>query len=435
MALRLACQRARSVMGRRLVVRMDEIQAGSSPPPGTSRTKATEKNHGGGTDPLLYGLQLDTETGRVMGRSVQRRQLRRADVSKVRQEAPVKPREINTMDQKFMQASFKPRVRDLREQDPRAPTVEQLSNVALKDIPFLRAWRSIRSDPEDLNRYLIVQDAKNGVDGVPLPDYEQAVQEAQMEREYKEARQKLHAVKSQREAFQLASEDQTDLVDQIDGAFGEYAESDSATTGDAMYSEYASSNKEVVKVTVEGDETEVQPTETLPEVDLSADTLKDLLVDTTKDRIERVTDSEIPIKVHEVSGIDVRDGTVFAKSLRKTARSELFLVPNGTGRIRINGKDVADYFHKPQDRIYVSLPFIATQTCRNFDVVAEVAGGGLSGQAQALRNAIARALAHYDRRYKSPLEMHGLLEIDMRQKERKKIGFLRARKKPTWVKR
>lgn len=135
-----------------------------------------------------------------------------------------------------------------------------------------------------------------------------------------------------------------------------------------------------------------------------------------------------------VPNIDER-GRAYGRGGRKTASARVWIEP-GFGIVVVNKKDFIDYFHRTSDREHILAPFCATDTCGKFDVMATVTGGGLTGQAGAIRHGVARALNHYNPDlYRPPLKRLGYLTRDPRKVERKKVGHLKARKKPQWVKR
>ena len=119
---------------------------------------------------------------------------------------------------------------------------------------------------------------------------------------------------------------------------------------------------------------------------------------------------------------------------RKKSVARVRIVP-GTGVITINGRDVDDYFGLETLKLIVNQPFGVTGTTGKFDIVANVRGGGLSGQAGAIRHGAARALLTADETYKSALKSAGLLTRDPRMKERKKYGLKAARRAPQFSKR
>ena len=119
---------------------------------------------------------------------------------------------------------------------------------------------------------------------------------------------------------------------------------------------------------------------------------------------------------------------------RKKSVARVRIVP-GTGVITINGRDIDDYFGLETLKLIVNQPFGTTETTGKFDVVAIVNGGGLSGQAGAIRHGIARALVVADETNKPALKKAGLLTRDPRMKERKKYGLKAARRAPQFSKR
>jgi len=120
---------------------------------------------------------------------------------------------------------------------------------------------------------------------------------------------------------------------------------------------------------------------------------------------------------------------------RKDAVARVRLVP-GTGKITINEKDIDEYFGLDTLKLIVRQPLEATDTASKFDVIANAQGGGISGQAGAIRHGIARALVAADEEaYKATLKTAGFLTRDARMKERKKPGFKKARKASQFSKR
>ena len=117
---------------------------------------------------------------------------------------------------------------------------------------------------------------------------------------------------------------------------------------------------------------------------------------------------------------------------RAIARVELTL---GQGVITINKKSIDDYFPRPQLQQIVRQPLEATQTTARFDVNVRAQGGGVTGQAGAVRHGIARALLEIDEAYKATLRKEGFLTRDPREKESKKYGRKRARKRFQFSKR
>lgn len=123
-----------------------------------------------------------------------------------------------------------------------------------------------------------------------------------------------------------------------------------------------------------------------------------------------------------------------ATGRRKTSVARVRLVP-GDGKILINGREMGEYLGKDTLQIIVQQPLNLTETLGKFDVLVNVVGGGLSGQAGAIRHGIARALLKVDGEMRSVLKKAGFLTRDPRMKERKKYGLKKARKAPQFSKR
>ena len=110
-------------------------------------------------------------------------------------------------------------------------------------------------------------------------------------------------------------------------------------------------------------------------------------------------------------------------------------VYQGTGKITINDRDIDDYFGLETLKVIVRQPLALTDTLGKFDIVCRVAGGGVTGQAGAIRHGIARALLQYDEALRASLKKAGFLTRDPRMKERKKYGLKAARRAPQSSKR
>jgi small subunit ribosomal protein S9 len=119
---------------------------------------------------------------------------------------------------------------------------------------------------------------------------------------------------------------------------------------------------------------------------------------------------------------------------RKESVARVRLVP-GTGDITVNGRQFPEYFGRSILQAYIRRPLELTETADKFDVVARIAGGGISGQAGALRHGIARALLEAGEEYRDSLKRAGYLTRDSRMVERKKYGLKKARKRPQFSKR
>jgi small subunit ribosomal protein S9 len=119
---------------------------------------------------------------------------------------------------------------------------------------------------------------------------------------------------------------------------------------------------------------------------------------------------------------------------RKTAVARVRLLP-GNGEITVNGRDYREYFPRAAYQTSVSAPLRLLESAGRYDVVAQIEGGGPTGQADALRHGIARALAEESATARSELKAAGMLTRDARAVERKKYGLKKARKRPQFSKR
>jgi len=119
---------------------------------------------------------------------------------------------------------------------------------------------------------------------------------------------------------------------------------------------------------------------------------------------------------------------------RKSSVARVRLVP-GTGKVIINGRSFEEYMPSAATRLDIMQPLALTETTTQYDVLVNVYGGGLTGQAGAIRLGIARALLEVDAEYRSALKPIGLLTRDSRVKERKKYGLKAARRAPQFSKR
>jgi small subunit ribosomal protein S9 len=123
-----------------------------------------------------------------------------------------------------------------------------------------------------------------------------------------------------------------------------------------------------------------------------------------------------------------------ATGRRKTAVARVRLLP-GSGKVTINGRDHKEYFPRPAYQDVVVAPLKLLGVGERYDVVVSVAGGGLTGQAEAARHGIARSLAEDSQEARAELKAAGFLTRDARAVERKKYGFKKARKRPQFSKR
>lgn len=128
-----------------------------------------------------------------------------------------------------------------------------------------------------------------------------------------------------------------------------------------------------------------------------------------------------------------KEAIYYGTGRRKNAVARVRLVP-GTGKVTVNGRDAEDYFGRKALVEFATAPFAVTGTVKHFDVIATLNGGGISGQAGALRHGISRALLEAGD-YRAELKKAGFLTRDPRMVERKKYGLKKARKRPQFSKR
>ena len=120
---------------------------------------------------------------------------------------------------------------------------------------------------------------------------------------------------------------------------------------------------------------------------------------------------------------------------RKSSVARVRVYANGTGKITINNRDIDDYFGLETLKLIVRQPMELTGTSGKLDIICTVAGGGVTGQAGAIRHGVARALIQYDAELRGELKKAGFLTRDPRMKERKKYGLKGARRAPQFSKR
>lgn len=129
-----------------------------------------------------------------------------------------------------------------------------------------------------------------------------------------------------------------------------------------------------------------------------------------------------------------KEQTYYATGRRKTSAARVFLKP-GTGKITVNGKTLDAYMPTPTARMTVVMPFGITDTKNQYDVRVTVVGGGVTGQSEAIRHGISRALTILNTELRGPLKKAGLLTRDSRMVERKKYGKHKARRSTQFSKR
>ncbi len=127
-------------------------------------------------------------------------------------------------------------------------------------------------------------------------------------------------------------------------------------------------------------------------------------------------------------------GRAYATGRRKDAVARVW-VKAGSGKVTVNGRDQGDYFSRNTHRLILNQPFLIVDRVAKFDVIATVKGGGLSGQAGAVRHGISRALENFEPTLRPALKKAGMMTRDDRIVERKKVGKHKARRTKQWAKR
>ncbi|RMF41047.1 MAG: 30S ribosomal protein S9 [Alphaproteobacteria bacterium] len=158
-------------------------------------------------------------------------------------------------------------------------------------------------------------------------------------------------------------------------------------------------------------------------------------LDALKEMVEEAA-PEAAAEETEVAREPVRDalGRAYATGKRKDAVARVWVKP-GRGQITVNGKDVAVYFARPVLQMIIGQPFTVANVSGQFDVMCTVKGGGLSGQAGAVKHGISKALSLYEPALRKPLKAAGFLTRDSRVVERKKYGKRKARRSFQFSKR
>jgi len=143
-----------------------------------------------------------------------------------------------------------------------------------------------------------------------------------------------------------------------------------------------------------------------------------------------VIQAEAPLREQQLD----KYGRAYATGRRKDAVARVWLKP-GSGKIEVNGRDQSIYFARPTLRLVINQPFGVTDRVGQYDVVATVKGGGLSGQAGAVKHGIAQALSRYEPALRTAVKREGFLTRDSRVVERKKYGRAKARRSFQFSKR
>ncbi|MBO9579726.1 MAG: 30S ribosomal protein S9 [Sphingobium sp.] len=143
-----------------------------------------------------------------------------------------------------------------------------------------------------------------------------------------------------------------------------------------------------------------------------------------------VNQAPTPLRQQELD----KQGRAYATGRRKDAVARVWVKP-GTGKITVNGRDQEIYFARPTLRLVINQPFTVTERTGQYDVVCTVKGGGLSGQAGAVKHGISQALSKYEPALRSAVKAEGFLTRDSRTVERKKYGRAKARRSFQFSKR
>ncbi|AUW57493.1 30S ribosomal protein S9 [Sphingobium sp. SCG-1] len=138
----------------------------------------------------------------------------------------------------------------------------------------------------------------------------------------------------------------------------------------------------------------------------------------------------MPLREQEIDGL----GRAYATGRRKDAVARVWIKP-GSGKVTVNGRDQEIYFARPTLRLVLNQPFTVTDRTGAYDVIATVKGGGLSGQAGAVKHGISQALTKYEPALRGAVKAEGFLTRDSRTVERKKYGKAKARKSFQFSKR
>lgn len=148
---------------------------------------------------------------------------------------------------------------------------------------------------------------------------------------------------------------------------------------------------------------------------------------------EKAADRPAEAPVKRVQKLDAQ-GRAYGTGRRKDAAARVWVKP-GTGKVTVNGRDQTVYFARQTQQLILNQPFLIVGQVGKFDVMCTVKGGGLSGQAGAVRHGISRALENFDPEMRPALKKAGMLTRDARIVERKKVGKHKARRTKQWAKR
>lgn len=171
-----------------------------------------------------------------------------------------------------------------------------------------------------------------------------------------------------------------------------------------------------------------------------ADALKEAKVQADTSETSQNTSKEVKAETAIIEQEAPREpkvdaqGRAYGTGRRKNSTARVFLKP-GKGQVVINGKPQQEYFRRQTQLLILNQPFLLAGRVNQYDVMCTVKGGGLSGQAGAVRHGIARALDNIDPTIHTTLKTAGLLTRDSRMVERKKVGLHKARRSKQWAKR
>jgi len=158
--------------------------------------------------------------------------------------------------------------------------------------------------------------------------------------------------------------------------------------------------------------------------------LKDVVADAPAGDDAAATSSEPSSREPKLDKL----GRAYGTGRRKDAVARVWVKP-GSGQVTVNGRDQSIYFARKTQQLILNQPFLITDAVGQFDVICTVKGGGLSGQAGAVRHGISRALENFDPALRPALKAAGMLTRDARIVERKKVGKHKARRTKQWAKR
>jgi small subunit ribosomal protein S9 len=163
---------------------------------------------------------------------------------------------------------------------------------------------------------------------------------------------------------------------------------------------------------------------------VSLETLKSAVSEKAAVVTETIPSKDIPLPEPKIDA----QGRSYATGKRKDAIARVWIKP-GKGKIKVNNREVTIYFARPVLRMLINQPFVTANRQEQYDVVCTVSGGGLSGQAGAVRHGISKALTLYEPALRTTLKKEGFLTRDARVVERKKYGHKKARRSFQFSKR